>query len=267
MTTAEPSPGEVKACCGAAYSGDVAAFLLGESYHPGGLALTRRLADSLGLRAGQRVLDVASGPGATAIMLAREYGVRVDGVDLTEASVGRARRAADEAGVAELVAFSVGDAERLPFDDGSFDAVICECAWCTFPNKRTAATELARVLRPGGRVGVTDVTVNADGLPAELTDLAGWVACLADARSTQQYTDLLSQAGLRVRRTEAHDTALTDMIDRIEARLRLARMLATPDAAFDGADIDRGLALTRQAGQAVTDGVAGYCLLVADRAP
>ena len=57
----------------------------------------------------------------------------------------------------------LGDAERLPLPDNTFDALVCECAFCTFPDKATAAAEFARVLRPGGRVGITDVTVAAPG--------------------------------------------------------------------------------------------------------
>ncbi|HKA05325.1 MAG TPA: hypothetical protein VKD67_13390, partial [Acidimicrobiales bacterium] len=60
----------VKACCAAAYSLDVVALLLGDSYHPGGRTLTRRLADAMDLRPGDRVLDVAAGIGTTALLLA-----------------------------------------------------------------------------------------------------------------------------------------------------------------------------------------------------
>jgi ubiquinone/menaquinone biosynthesis C-methylase UbiE len=175
-------PERLKACCAAAYGSDIVALLLGDSYHPGGRALTRRLADGLGLRAGADVLDVASGAGATARLLAEHYHVCVDGVDLSPAIVGRARRLTERAGLSDRVRFHVGDADRLPFPDRRFDAVVCECAFCTFPDKPTAAGELARVLRPGGRVGIADVTVRAGGLPPELAGIAGWVACLADAR-------------------------------------------------------------------------------------
>ena len=54
------------------------------------------------------------------------------------------------------VRFHLGDAERLPLPDNTFDALVCECAFCTFPDKATAAAEFARVLRPGGRVGIAD---------------------------------------------------------------------------------------------------------------
>ncbi len=74
------------------------ALLLGESYHPGGLAPTRRLARALGLLPGQHVVDVASGPGATTRMLAAEFGVTLDGVGLGQSTVERAQSAAEDAG-------------------------------------------------------------------------------------------------------------------------------------------------------------------------
>jgi arsenite methyltransferase len=164
----------VKACCAAAYGNDAAALLLGESYHPGGLTLTRRLAGLLDMQAGWRVVDVACGPGTTARLLAAEYAVSVDGVDLnpTQVDVPGAR-------------VHRGDAERIPLPDASFDVVVCECAFCTFPDKNRAVAEAARLLRPGGRFGLTDVTV-AGPLPGELRGLAAWVACIAVARPLEE---------------------------------------------------------------------------------
>ncbi|WP_092536582.1 class I SAM-dependent methyltransferase [Amycolatopsis arida] len=257
-------PAEIKACCAASYGSDAVALLLGESYHPGGLALTRRLADRLGLRPGTPVLDVAAGPGATARLLATEYGATVTGIDLSESTVDKAGAAATAAGLADAVRFRVGDAERIPLPDGAVDAVVCECAFCTFPDKATAAAELARVLRPGGRVGITDV-VTAGALPAELSTLAAWVACVADARPVAEYAAILDRAGLRVGHTEAHDDALLTMIDEIEARLRLLRMTAADRLAAAGVDVAAVLRYTALARRGVADGLLGYALIVAEK--
>lgn len=262
MTT----PEEIKSCCAAAYGQDAVALVLGESYHPGGLALTRRLADSLGLRGGQRVADIASGPGVTACTLAGEYRVSVDGVDLGGSTVERARVAAAQAGLADEVRFHLGDAERLPLPDNAFDALVCECAFCTFPDKATAAAEFARVLRSGGRVGITDVTVADSALPPELTTLTAWVACIADARPVWTYTDLLADAGLRTVRVEAHDHALARMIDQIEARLGVLRMTAADRLTSAGVDVDAVLRYTTVAKQAVADGLLGYVMIIAEKA-
>ena len=82
---------------------------------------------------------------------------------------------AAEQGVSDLTAFRRGDAEGLPFEDQSFDALFSECSFCTFPDKTSAAEEMARVLRPGGRLGLTDVTVSGP-LPEDLQNLLSWEA-------------------------------------------------------------------------------------------
>jgi SAM-dependent methyltransferase len=256
-----PSPDEVKACCAAAYQSDAVALVLGDSYHPGGVALTRRLADTLALRPGDRVADIASGPGSTAFLLAREFGVHVEGIDLGEHAVAAANAKASAAGLDGQVTFRVGDAERLPLTDASVDAVVCECALCTFPEKAAAAAEMARVLKPGRRVGISDVTLDPQRLDSELASLAGWVACIADARPVGAYRHLLENAGLEVTLTEAHDGALAQMIDTVDARLLAYRMLHPP--ALRGVDLDAVRRKIAVAARAVADGVAGYSLLVA----
>ncbi|MCA1676384.1 MAG: methyltransferase type 11, partial [Actinobacteria bacterium] len=117
----------------------------------------------------------------------------------------------------------------------------------------------------GGRVGITDVTVADTGLPAELTTLTAWVACIADARSMRQYTKILANAGLRTIRTEAHDDAIVRMIDQIEARLGVLRMTAADSLTAAGVDVDAVLRYTALAKQAVADGLLGYTLLVAEK--
>jgi SAM-dependent methyltransferase len=253
----------VKACCAAAYGVDLVGLFLGDSYHPGGAELTRRLADALGLEPGQRVLDVASGIGTTALLLAAERGVEVVGVDLGERQVTRARERAETADLAGRARFEVGDAELLPVDDGSFDAVVCECAFCTFPDKPTAATELARVVRPGGRVGITDVWVEPDRLDPELAGLAGRVACLADARPIPEIRALLEEHGLAVERIERHDDALVGTIEQVEARLRALRLADLP--VLRAFDLRRGIEIARRAADLVHRGDAGYMLLTATK--
>ncbi len=265
MTAPDLSAADTKACCATAYSSDAVALVLGDSYHPGGRALTRRLATVAGLQQGERVLDVASGPGTTALLLAQEFGVTVDGIDLAAASVARATAAAHNTGLAGRVRFHLGDAEQLPFPDGAFDVVICECAFCTFPDKATAAAELARVLAPGGRVGLTDVTVSPAGLPPDLAGLAGWVACLADARPLEEYTAILAGAGLQRLAAERHDEALGVMVEQIRARVTVLRSVTRSSAGLDGIDVERVLELSAQAATAARQGALGYGLLVAGR--
>ena len=260
-------PAEIKACCAAGYQSDVVALILGESYHPGGAALSHRLAGAVGVTDGCEVLDVASGPGSTAMLLAREFRASVLGVDLGEGAVAQASRRAADAGMLGhgpgQVHFEVGDAERLPLADASVDVVVSECALCTFPDKLAAAAEMARVVRRGGRIGITDVVLDPARLDPELADLAGWVACLADARPVEGYQAIFGSAGLETVSVERHDEALGDMIDMIDARitaLAMARSAALADV--DLASVRRRVAVARRA---VADGVAGYALMVARR--
>lgn len=256
---------ELKSCCASAYANDAVALVLGESYHPGGLTLTRRLAGLLRLRQGHRVLDVAAGSGATARLLAAEFDVIVDGVDLSRPAVEKARASITEPGMGSRLRFHVGDAESIPLPDSLFDAALCECAFCTFPDKLTAAREIARVLRPGGRLGITDVTVTEKGLPDELTTVAAWVSCIADAKPLEQYVQILSGAGLRTVHTEPHDYAIGRMIDQIVARVRLLRMTAPNQLASADVDIDAVLGYCALARQAVDEGRIGYALLIAEK--
>ena len=124
----------VKTCCAAVYQSDFARMLLGDSFHPGGLRLTARLGDLLELKPGCRVLDVASGKGESAIFLARSFGCEVVGIDFGTDSVAEATLRARDAGVPDLASFLQGDAENIAIPDASFDALICECAFCTFPS-------------------------------------------------------------------------------------------------------------------------------------
>jgi SAM-dependent methyltransferase len=257
----------IKACCAAAYGVDLVPLFLGDSYHPGGAALTRRLADLLGLQRGERVLDVAAGIGTTSLLLAGELGVETLGIDLGDAQVARARRRAAQAGLADCVRFEVGDAERLPVPDAGFDVVVCECAFCTFPDKPTAAGELVRVVRPGGRIGIADVWLEPARLDPELSGLAGRVACLADARPLTELTSTLAAAGLTVTHLERHDDALAATITQIVDRFRAARILGpTLLPGWGNLDLNRGIELARRAADVVDRGDAGYVLLTATRA-
>ena len=252
------SAAELRSCCAAAYEHDLVALVLGPSYHPGGADLTRRLARALDLRPGERVLDVASGPGTTARLLAEEFGVTVEGIEAGARSAGRARAGGAARRLDGRVRFLCGDAQALPFAGASFDAVVCECSFCTFPDKSAAAAEVARVLRPGGRVGVTDVTVEPGRLEPQLQTLAARVACLADARPAGAYEAILAGAGLRVTRTEPHADALAGMIDQVDARLRALDLVGLP-----GVDLSATRPYMAAAARAVADGTAGYVLLMA----
>jgi SAM-dependent methyltransferase len=255
---------EIKACCAAVYESDWARLLLGDSFHPGGLALTEQLGTLIGLGPGQRVLDVAAGTGTSAIFLAERFGCEVVGIDYGRDSVALANAAASEAGLASRVRFEQGDAERLPFEANNFDAVICECAFCTFPNKTTAAAEIARVLRPGGRLGLSDLT-RSGPLPAELEGLLAWVACIADAQPVDRYVDYLESAGLAVDQIENRDDVLGQTVADVRGKLLGAELLVKlRKIDLPGADFQQAKLIARSAAEAIREGKLGYVLLGAE---
>ena len=256
---------QVKACCATGYSSDLVSMLLGPSYHPGGTRLTRRLLDSIGLQPGERLADVACGVGTTSLLAAQEYGALVDGVDLSASNVALATGAADAAGIRDRARFHHGDAEALPLGDGDWDVVVCECALCTFPDKPTAIAEMARVLRPGGRIGISDVTADRDRLPAELTGLGAWIACVADARPAEEYQALLTAHGLRVKLVEQHPEALDRMVLQIAARIELLRMTKRERVEALGLDFDRVRPILSATQDAIENGALGYALIVAEK--
>lgn len=254
------APDELKSCCATAYSSAAARWLLGDAFHPGGARLTSRLARALGVGPGALVVDVASGPGSSALQVARDTGCDVVGVDLSDASVAAATRAAAVAGLAERVRFVQGDAEALPLADHSVDGALCECALCTFPDKAMAVRQLARVLKPRARVAISDITALPDELPPQLTSLQAWVACIADARPPDEIAALLEDGGLVVETTERHDAELGAMLDRVAARLDVARMLGDGPL---GDGVDTGREIVTAAQDALARGVLGYAVVIA----
>ncbi len=252
---------EIKSCCAALYGSDWARLLIGDSMHPGGVELTERLGCLLELTSRSRVLDVATGRGASAFALARSFGCKVTGIDLSTACIEAARR--EGAGLAGRLTFAVGDAEALPFDEGTFDAVICECAFCTFPDKVRASSEMGRVLKPGGRVGLSDLVLRGE-LPPELQTLAAWIACVADARPESEYISCLDSVGFHQQEVEFHDHALAKLVRQIRDRLLGTTLLARlGKVVLAGVDLDQAGLIARAAESAVRSGVLGYVLLTA----
>src|SRR3954471_10265483 len=116
--------------------------------------------DLLGLSADDHLLEVASGSGGPALFVARRTGCRVTGVDADESGVATATRTAADAGFGERVRFRRADGNaRLPFEEASFDAVLCMDGMNHLPNRAGVLREWRRVLRPGRRAVFTDPVV------------------------------------------------------------------------------------------------------------
>jgi len=128
-----------------------------DEFHIRGRAATLELARAAGLDANKRVLDVGSGLGGTSRCLAREFGCRVTGIDLTEEYCRAAAMLSAKVGLADLVDYRQGDATNLPFDDASFDVVWTEHVAMNIPDKHQLYKEMHRVLKPGGTLAIYDI--------------------------------------------------------------------------------------------------------------
>jgi len=254
---------EIKLCCATFYESDIVRMLLGDVLHPGGLVLTERLGTVMGLGPDDRVLDVACGRGAPAMHLAERFGCHVTGLDYGTENVAAAQALAVDRGIARLTTFRQGDAELLPFDDATFDAVISECSFCTFPDKSTSAAEMARVIRPGGRLGLADITVSGT-LPEDLQTLLSWVACVAGAATAEEYVAILRAAGFVGLTAEDHRKALVELVNNVRRKL-LGVELAVGLGKLDLGDLDlsEGKRLAHRAVDLIDSGVVGYTLVTA----
>jgi arsenite methyltransferase len=145
---------------------------------------------------GEVVLDLGSGGGIDVILSARRVGPtgKAYGLDMTREMLDLARRNAAEAGVTN-VEFLMGHIERIPLPDASVDVVISNCVINLSTDKATVISEAARVLRPGGRVAVSDVVADGDLDDATRSRLDEWTGCVAGALTRDHYDELLAAAG------------------------------------------------------------------------
>jgi arsenite methyltransferase len=194
--------GDDGSCCG----GDEASF--GSSLYTadqrGLLPETATLA-SLGcgnptavadLAPGETVLDLGSGGGIDVILSAKRVGPtgRAYGLDMTDEMLTLAERNAHEAGVANAV-FLKGVIEEIPLPSASVDVVISNCVINLSTDKAAVLGEIGRVVRPGGRIGISDVVAEDRLSPAERANRGSFVGCIAGALSQSEYTAGLEAAG------------------------------------------------------------------------
>jgi SAM-dependent methyltransferase len=156
----------------------------------------------LDLRPGETVLDLGSGAGIDALLAADRVGPdgKVIGVDMTPEMIERARDNAEKAGVshagASRVDFREGRLEALPVADASVDAVTSNCVINLVPDKPRVFREVSRVLRPGGRLVVSDIVLDGE-LPDTLrNDLLAYVGCVSGAMQREEYFATVAAAGL-----------------------------------------------------------------------
>jgi SAM-dependent methyltransferase len=149
------------------------------------------------LREGEIVLDLGSGGGIDVILSAKRVGEsgRAFGLDMTDEMLALARGNAEEAGVRNAI-FLKGEIERVPLPAESVDVVISNCVVNLSTDKAAVLAEVARVLRPGGRVGISDIVAEDRLSPQERAARGSYVGCIAGALSRSEYEAGLEAAGL-----------------------------------------------------------------------
>jgi ubiquinone/menaquinone biosynthesis C-methylase UbiE len=149
------------------------------------------------LHEGETVLDLGSGAGADVLISAQRVGPtgKAIGLDMTDEMLALARANAVEAGVANAE-FLKGYIEEIPLPDASVDVVISNCVINLAGDKHKVLAEAARVLKPGGRVAVSDVIAGEDMDEATRADMAAYTGCIAGALTEAEFRDALTAAGL-----------------------------------------------------------------------
>jgi arsenite methyltransferase len=161
------------------------------------------------LREGETVLDLGSGGGIDVILSAKRVGPTglAYGLDMTDEMLALARRNADEAGITNTI-FLKGYIEEIPLPADSVDVVISNCVINLSTDKAAVLLEIARVLRPGGRVGVSDVVAEDHLTEEDQAERGSYVGCIAGALSKSEYIAGLEEAGFeQVEVTFTHQVA------------------------------------------------------------
>jgi SAM-dependent methyltransferase len=166
------------------------------------------------LSEGETVLDLGSGAGFDCLLAARKVGPagRVIGVDMTDAMLEKARSNSAKAGLRN-VEFRKGDIEALPVEDRSVDVVISNCVLNLVPDKDRAFREILRVLKPGGRLAISDMAWEREPDEAIRRDLEAIVGCIGGALLLDDYVARLRAAGFNRVEVESHRESAEKMVE------------------------------------------------------
>ncbi len=170
------------------------------------------------LRSGESVLDLGSGAGFDCFLAAKQVGEsgHVVGVDMTPAMVNRARENASQAGYTN-VEFRLAEIENLPFADASFDVIISNCVINLSPDKPKVFKEAFRVLKPGGRLAISDLLASTP-IPQDIREnLALYCGCLAGAASLKEIGQMLETAGFQAINIQYKDQGLKFADERLKS--------------------------------------------------
>lgn len=199
---------------------------VGLTKHLGNVNATDKLVELCRINKDSYVLDVGCGSGATPTYLAQEIGCRVMGVDILPRMIDRARELALRNGVPDLTEFRIADAQDLPFPEDHFDVLITESVTAFPEDKLRAVSEYARVLKPGGHVGLNETTWLKSPQPPEIK---AWAAQEVGAAVTpltkEEWSGLMAKAGFKDLHVEVQPIDVKDEARGILARYGISGMM------------------------------------------
>jgi SAM-dependent methyltransferase len=243
------------------------ASLLKDMLHPGGIELTRRVLQGTQIDKESVVLDIACGNGEAISLLATEFGCRGFGLDLSKQKIASARTRTGSRKDGNSSFFLVSDAEELPFVDGAFDVVLSECSFSVLPDKNRAASEIARVLKPGGTFLMTDIVARTpdngtvSGLPGNVGGFT--LPCMAGAAPLAEYMEIFGRCGLGEAFVEDHSKELKKVGYQIGITFggwREFLQAVASDLNFGAPGIEGSCCTAQEAGMS-TGGKFGYVLI------
>ena len=130
----------------------------GITKHMGGQKATRELVESCHIDQNKSLLVIGCGIGSSLVYIAKHFGCQITAIDISEGMIAKAKERIKKHGLEGKIIIKVADAQKLPFENNSFDAVICESVIAFLPDKQKGMKEFFRVTQPGGYVGINEVT-------------------------------------------------------------------------------------------------------------
>ena len=241
-----------------------------EALHPGGMALTQRTGELAELKPGMKILDVSSGRGTQSIFYAKEFGVEVTGIDISEEMVKSAIKNAKNENVQDLTTFDIGDSQELPFEDNVFDVVINECAVGIPDDSQNVLNEMARVVKKGRTVIIHESTWRkklSDTEKAEISErygttpleYDGWIEMLQNAGVSEIFTEFDQWSKPEMFWKIRKDREVKDYT-KVLTRSELSTTIQRVTELYGEEGVKKALLNQKKFWEVVLDGKLGYCL-------
>jgi ubiquinone/menaquinone biosynthesis C-methylase UbiE len=183
-----------------------------------------------GLREGETVIGLGSGGGIDVFLAAKKVGVtgRAIGVDMTAEMINKSRALATKYGY-QNVEFRLGEIESLPIENKSIDVIISNCVINLSPDKEKVFQEAHRVLKPNGRLLISDIVAEEE-LPDEVRkSFAAWAGCVAGALEKNQYLNTIKRAGFKKVEIVSQSTHEVELSKKVKEQVTSVQVVATKD--------------------------------------